>query len=156
MPETELPAGCALRAATARDLPAIRRLVWQAKLDPTQLRWQQFWVVDCQGQLVGCGQLRRFAGAQELGSVVVAPAWRRRGIGTAIAQHAIGAATQPLYLECLGRQRAQFFGRLGFEAVAWRDLPRSLRRKFAPAALARTVLRLPVAVMQYRGTATAA
>ena len=61
-----LPLQCAIRPACAQDMRSIRMLVWSAKLDPTQLRWQQFWVIECRGDLVACGQLRNFAGAQEL------------------------------------------------------------------------------------------
>ncbi len=38
-----LPTNCNLRPATAKDIWQIRRLVFAAKLDPTQLRYQQFW-----------------------------------------------------------------------------------------------------------------
>ena len=40
-----------------------------------------------------CGQLRYFPGAQELGSLVVAPAWRGRGLGTYLVKHLIQSAT---------------------------------------------------------------
>ncbi|MBE9018123.1 GNAT family N-acetyltransferase, partial [Chroococcidiopsidales cyanobacterium LEGE 13417] len=77
-----LPSGCNLRPANAKDAWAIRKLVLSAKLDPTQLRWQQFSVVECNGRVVACGQLRAFAGAQELGSLVVASNWRGKGLGS--------------------------------------------------------------------------
>jgi len=101
MPES-LPIGCTLRPAHARDSWAIRKLVLTAMLDPTQLRWSQFWVVECNEHLVACGQLRSFADAQELGSLVVLSPWRDQGLGMCLTQHLIQQATQPLYLECLG------------------------------------------------------
>jgi amino-acid N-acetyltransferase len=100
---SSLPAGCVLRRASAKDIWRIRKLVFSEKLDPTQLRWQQFWVIEREGQLVACGQLRNFPGAQELSSLVVVPAWRDRGLGTYLTKHLIQQATEPLYLECLGR-----------------------------------------------------
>ncbi|MBV8886010.1 MAG: GNAT family N-acetyltransferase [Chroococcidiopsidaceae cyanobacterium CP_BM_RX_35] len=145
-----LPAGCILRPATAQDIWAIRKLVLQALLDPTQLRWSQFQVVECDGQIVACGQLRSFQGAQELGSVVVTPVWRGCGLGTYLVQHLIAAATQPLYLECLGPRLASFYARFGFVQVSWRELPHSLKLKFSLSALAATLLRLPVILMQYK------
>lgn len=147
---TALPPDCQLRRARVEDLPAIRGLVWRAALDPTQLRWQQFWLIECAGAIAACGQLRQFPGAQELGSLVVAPAQRDRGLGTALSQHLLATAQQPLYLECLGRRLARFYARLGFVPVAWSALPPPLRRKFALASLARAV-GLPVAVMQWQG-----
>ncbi|MFP3435630.1 GNAT family N-acetyltransferase, partial [Paraburkholderia sp. SIMBA_061] len=81
-----------------------RKLVLSARLDPTQLRWEQFWVIECQGEVIACGQLRNFGDDQELGSLVVAKPWRDRALGTALTQHLIAQATQPLYLECLGKR----------------------------------------------------
>ncbi len=143
-----LPPDCHLRPARAEDLPSIRGLVFRAALDPTQLRWSQFWLVECQGQIVACGQLREFPGAQELGSLVVARDWRDRGLGTALSRHLIATATQPLYLECVGDRLAQFYQRLGFTPVAWSDLPAALQRKFALTCLGRA-LGLPLAALHY-------
>jgi len=120
--------------------------VLSAKLDPTQLRWSQFWIIKCEEHLVACGQLRSFAGAQELGSLVVAPAWRGRGLGIHLAKHLIEEATEPLYLECLGPRLKKFYLHLGFVAAAWQELPRPLKLKFGFSALAAT-LGLPVTIM---------
>ena len=147
-----LPPGCVLRPARARDIWAIRKLVLSAKLDPTQLRWSQFWVIECEGRIVACGQLRCFPGAQELGSVVVAPAWRGRGLGTYLVKHLIQEATGPLYLECLGSRLAQFYSRFGFVPVSWQELPRSLKWKFGFSKMVSTVFPIiSVTIMQYRG-----
>lgn len=145
-----LPAGCTLRSATSEDIWSIRLLVLGAKLDPTQIRWQQFWVIECNGQLVTCGQLRNFSGAQELGSLVVLPAWRSRGLGTLLTQHLITQATQPLYLECLGEKLAQFYSRFGFVAICFEELPPSLKRKFGLSQLAKKLIKVPVVFMEYQ------
>ncbi len=146
-----LPHQCQLRPATAEDLGAIRRLVLSAKLDPTQLRWQQFRVVEHQPEdgefvLIACGQLRSFAEAQELGSLVVASSWRGRGIGGHLTQVLVEQANQPLYLECLGRSLPRFYTQFAFQPVAWKTLPKSLKLKFMPAAIGRK-LGLPLQVM---------
>jgi amino-acid N-acetyltransferase len=140
-----------IRRATAQDQWRLRQLVLSAKLDPTQLRWQQFWVIEYQEKVIACGQLRSFEKAQELGSLVVAKPWRDRGLGTVLTQHLIEEATQPLYLECLGKRLAQFYARFGFVPVSWQALPRSLQLKFGLSQLAKTVLRLPVAIMVQQG-----
>lgn len=143
-----LPSGCYLRPANARDAWAIRKLVLLAKLDPTQLRWQQFSVIECNERTIACGQLRAFPGAQELGSLVVAPDWRRKGLGSYLVEYLIERATQPLYLECLGHKLAEFYARFGFVAVTWEELPRSLKFKFAlSASIAR--FGVPVTMMHY-------
>ncbi|MBN3886722.1 MAG: GNAT family N-acetyltransferase [Nostoc sp.] len=154
-----LPFGCILRKATYGDQWSIRLLVFSAKLDPTQLDWQQFWVIECDQNLVACGQLRNFSGAQELGSLVVASAWRGRGLGTLLTQHLINTATQPLYLECLGERLAQFYSRFDFVPISFEDLPQfprtkglsPLKGKFRFSQLAKRLLRVPVVFMEYRG-----
>ncbi|WP_445634339.1 GCN5 family acetyltransferase [Nostoc sp. DSM 114161] len=160
-----LPPGCMLRKATSGDRWPIRSLVFSAKLDPTQLNWQQFWVIECDaygGQrrrhLVACGQLRNFSGAQELGSLVVAPPWRGRGLGTLLTQHLINTSQQPLYLECLGERLAEFYSRFGFVPISFAELPELPKTKFSPALkdkfrfseLAKKLLRVPVVFMEYR------
>lgn len=146
-----LPAGCILRPASAADLWSIRKLVFSAKLDPTQLHWQQFWVIDCEGELAACGQLRNFSEAQELGSLVVATRWRDRGLGSYLTKHLLQQATEPLYLECLGKRLEQFYTRLGFVPITWQELPKSLKFKFGITQLARIFFRVPVVLMQYQG-----
>ncbi len=148
-----LPSKCVLRPACAKDIWAIRRLVLSAKLDPTQIRWPQFWFIECEGRLVACGQLRSFSGAQELGSLVVAPAWRGRGLGTHLVKHLIREATQPLYLECLGNRLETFYARFGFVLTAWQELPQSLKWKFGFSQLVSKLLPIiSVRIMQYRDT----
>lgn len=146
----ELPENCRLRRAGANDTRAIRRLVWGARLDPTQLRWQQFWVVDRAGEIIACGQLRVFSDAEELGSLVVARGDRDRGLGSFLTRHLVQQATKPLYLECLGTKLATFYEKLGFVAVRWEELPRSLKFKFALSQLAKVLVRLPVTFMYYK------
>jgi amino-acid N-acetyltransferase len=154
-----LPSGCVLRKATSADQWSIRLLVFSAKLDPTQLNWQQFWVIECDRNIIACGQLRNFSGAQELGSLVVASAWRGRGLGTLLTQHLINTATQPLYLECLGQRRAKFYSRFDFVPISFEDLPQfpkarnlsTLKGKFTISQLAKRLLRVPVVFMEHRG-----
>ncbi|UIE36350.1 GNAT family N-acetyltransferase [Leptodesmis sichuanensis] len=142
-----LPSGCILRPATQADIWPIRWLVLSVPLDPTQLRWQQFWVIEFEKKMIACGQLRSFEEAQELGSLVVAKGWRDRGVGSILARHLIQEATQPLYLECLGQRLAAYYRRFGFEPVDWEKLPRSLQRKFGTSKTVATLLRLPLVIM---------
>jgi amino-acid N-acetyltransferase len=145
-----LPSGCSLRRAESKDIWLLRKLVFSEKLDPTQLRWQQFWVIECQNELVACGQLRNFSGAQELSSLVVIPAWRKRGLGSYLTTHLIQEATEPLYLECLGDKLARFYTRFGFVAVSLQDVPPSLKSKFALPQLGKKILGIPVNIMHYQ------
>jgi amino-acid N-acetyltransferase len=102
--------------------------------------------------MIACGQLRCFPDAQELGSMVVAPAWRDRGLGTYLLKHLIQSASQPLYLECLGSRLITFYRHFGFVPVPWQELPRSLKLKFGLLAFAARFLRVPVTLMRYSGS----
>lgn len=145
-----LPAGCLLRRASQQDIWQIRLLVLGAALDPTQLHAEQFWLIECDSKIVACGQLRNFADAQELGSLVVKKTCRNRGLGTLLTKHLIQEASQPLYLECLGKKLAQFYSSLGFNPVSLQEVPPSLKSKFALTQLGKTILRIPVEIMQYQ------
>jgi amino-acid N-acetyltransferase len=144
-----LPDSCTVRPAQPTDRWTLRRMVFGARLDPTQIRWQQFWVIECAGEVVACGQLRSYVEAQELGSLVVNPDWRHQGLGTYLTLHLIQQAEKPLYLECLGEPLVQFYQRLGFAPVTWQALPKSLKRKFGITQAIATLFRLPIALMKY-------
>src|SRR3954466_9426328 len=148
MSSSALPPGCTLRPAQAADQPAIRALVHAAQLDPTQLRWPQFWVVAHAGQVVACGQLRRFRGAQELGSLVVLPEWQRHGLGAVLVRRLVQEATQPLYLECRAPP-APYYARFGLRPVSWRAVPGPLRFKFGASVVLSRLFRQPVVSMYY-------
>ena len=147
MSDKYLPSGYILRRATVKDIGTIRKLVFSAKLDFTQLRWQQFWLIEREGVAIACGQLRDFTDAQELGSLVVAPPWRGQGIGSYLTLNLIKQANKPLYLECLGARLPYFYSRYGFKTVTWQELPRSLKFKFGMSQIAKTIIRLPVTFM---------
>ncbi|ACK73151.1 GCN5-related N-acetyltransferase [Gloeothece citriformis PCC 7424] len=144
-----LPDGCVLRSAQKEDMGRIRQLVFSAMLDPTQLNWSQFWVIEYERRIIACGQLRNFDGAQELGSLVVVKDWRDRGIGSYLVQHLMNIATKPLYLECLGTRRVEFYSRFGFVRVSWDELPPSLKSKFTLSAIAHKILRVPIYFMYH-------
>ncbi len=146
-----VPEECVLRPARPQDMPTVRRLVWAERLDPTQLRWEQFWVVEHRGRIVACGQLRRFPGVRELGSLVVAPEWRGRGLGSALVRHLVAQADAPVFLECAARLTG-FYGRLGFRRVSWRELPWPLKLKFGITLVLGTLVRRPAAFMRYEGS----
>lgn len=142
-----LPEGCILRKATSKDASSIRWLVFKARLDPTQLKWQQFWVIEFDKKIIACGQLRNFTEAQELGSLVVTKKWRNRGLGTFLTQHLIEQATQPLYLECLGKKLVDYYIKFGFRQVDFQDLPVSLKSKFKISQLGKQLIGVPVTFM---------
>ncbi|MEO0844285.1 MAG: GNAT family N-acetyltransferase [Cyanobacteria bacterium J06643_5] len=144
----QLPEGCTLRKATSKDASSIRWLVFKAKLDPTQLKWQQFWVIEFENKIIACGQLRNFIQTQELGSLVIDKNWRNRGLGSYLTQHLIEQASQPLYLECLGNKLVSFYHKFGFVEVDFQDLPKSLKSKFKISQLGKQIIGVPVTFMK--------
>jgi amino-acid N-acetyltransferase len=80
--------------------------------------------------------------------VVTAP-WRDRGLGTALGQHLIQSASDPLYLECMSRL-VPFYEKLGFEPVEWQQVPESLKWKFGVSQLGSKLLPISVTLMRYR------
>jgi amino-acid N-acetyltransferase len=142
-----------IRPARAGEGWRIRFLILSAWLDPTGIDPSRFHVVERGGKVIACGQLRPFADALELGSLVVAPAWRGQGIGTALTQYLIERAGKPLYLECLGSRLVTFYARFGFVPVAIGELPLAIARKFRTTAAISRVLNLPLTIMHYRGGA---
>ena len=147
--DMSLPDGCIIRKAAFDDIWSIRLLVLKAKLDPTQIRFSQFWVIESEKKIVACGQLRNFDGVQELGSLVVTPAWKNRTLGSFLTQHLIREATQPLYLECLGQRLVEFYTQFGFVIIAFEDLPLKLKPKFQLSQLGKKLLGVPVVFMHY-------
>jgi hypothetical protein len=43
----------------------------------------------------------------------------------------------------------EYYRRLGFAAIAWKNLPRPLQVKFALSHLANRLLKLPIFIMKY-------
>ncbi|MCT7966558.1 GNAT family N-acetyltransferase [Laspinema sp. D1] len=142
-----LPPGCMLRPARSEDLGRIRKLVFQAKLDPTQLHWENFFVIELEDKIIACGQLRQFSRCQELGSLVVEKSWRDRGLGSYLVRHLVEEATAPVYVECMG-WLVDFYEQLGFVKIAWENLPKPLKIKFFLGQLGSKVLPLGVTILQ--------
>jgi len=107
-----------LRRATAADAPVIRRLIHAERLNPFGLNWRRFWLVmDEDGRVVGCGQVKPHRdGSRELASIVVLPAWRKRGAASAIIRQLLKENPPPLYLTCRA-ELTGFYARFGFEVV---------------------------------------
>jgi amino-acid N-acetyltransferase len=145
-----LPPNYHLRRANIGDMWKIRKLVFSAKLEPTQLRWSNFWVIESEGEIIACGQLRSYGEAQELGSLVVTEKCRKQGLGSYLTKHLIQQATKPLYLECAS-WLTSFYGRLGFVEVSLQNLPQPLKRKFGFTQLVTRIFPIfSLKIMQYQ------
>ena len=125
-----------IRPAAAEDQPTIRRIVNAEHLDPTSLHWEHFLIAEIDGELAGIGQIKEYPGCQELGSLVVLPAYRRRGIAAQLIAALEARARRPLYLMCRDHM-APYYARFGYEIIGLRQAPSFLRLKLLPTLLFR-------------------
>lgn len=93
-------------------------LVTERHLRAGRYRWLVGWL---DGEPVACALLRRAAGTVYLSAVTVRPAWRGRGIGTAISAAATRQAGElgggPVWLHAAGEESARIYRRLGYRRV---------------------------------------
>ncbi|MCS6964699.1 GNAT family N-acetyltransferase [Thermoflexus sp.] len=116
-----------LRPARPEDQIIIRRLVCQARLNPFDLHWSRFQVIEAGEQVVGVGQIRHHGdGTRELASLVVDPAWRGRGLGSILVRALMAQEPGPLYLVCR-RELEGFYQRFGFQRISGQEMPPRFR-----------------------------
>ncbi|RME07735.1 MAG: N-acetyltransferase [Anaerolineae bacterium] len=126
-----------IRAAKLTDQRTIHRIVRAARINPTGLKWQRFWLaVTPQDEVIGCVQLKPHAdGSRELASLVVVPAWRGRGVARALIEHLLRVHPPPIYLMCRS-SLGVFYTRFGFQPLSSEQMPPYFRRVSQLASLA--------------------
>ena len=132
-----MPDNYQLRPATEGDSPAIKKLVNQARLNPTQLKWQHFTVAaDFQAKVIGCGQIKTHQdGSNELASLVVDPNYRGLGIARTLVEGLLENYKGDLYLMCRA-SLGKFYEKFGFESAKETQLPPYFRRIARLASIA--------------------
>lgn len=142
-----------IRKANADDRHFIRELVRQSGINPFGLRWQRFLIAFDDGQRIGCVQLKPHRdGSRELASLVVAPAWRHRGVARELIGELQTTCAPPLWLTCRSGLR-RFYRQYGFREVE-QDEPQPGYYRWARRAmrlyarLRRSRLRLAVMVWE--------
>lgn len=114
-----------LRLATPADVPTIENLLKAEWLPPMAIAefLETFWVIEQEGQVVGCAGLEVYGDEGVLRSVVVGPGLRGMGQGQRLTEKAIAEAQQRgvkrLYLFTMSA--AEFFPRFGFRAITMED-----------------------------------
>jgi amino-acid N-acetyltransferase len=125
-----------IRPACAKDQAVIRSMVHAEPLDPTHLHWSGFLVaVTMNGSIVGIGQVRPHLAGRELGSLVVVPEWRGKGVASALVRALLNRERGPVFLQTTA-SKVDFYRRFGFETVdSWSDAPWPLVLKASLASL---------------------
>jgi N-acetylglutamate synthase-like GNAT family acetyltransferase len=119
-----------IRPARAEDQHAIRTLVRSEHLNPLDLDWRRFTVAFDGSGLVGAVQLRKHSdGSRELGSLVVRPDARRRGVASQMIDALLSSQTarvftitRPAYLD--------YYARWGFRRIEPDAAPMAIWRNY--------------------------
>jgi N-acetylglutamate synthase-like GNAT family acetyltransferase len=116
-----------LRPAKKKDFRIIKKMISQARINPTGLSWERFWVAESGGEIIGCAQVKPHKdGSRELASLVVQPEWRGQGIARVLIEYFLRTEPDPLYLTCrtgLG----PFYEKFGFREVPVEEMPNYFR-----------------------------
>ena len=120
---------CTIREARPQDLPAIKALLKSEKLNASGLRPSRFLVAEVGGEIVGCGQIKRYPGLRELGSLAVRREWRGQGIGSALVERLLERGGGKVYLLCAPHLEG-FYRRFGFQPLDLRAMPLVLKIKY--------------------------
>ena len=98
-------------------------MVHQARINPTGLAWERFWVAEADGEVIGCAQVKPHRdGSRELASLVVQLERRGWGVARALIEHFLAAESLPLYLTCRSNL-GSFYRRFGFRIVPVGEMP---------------------------------
>jgi amino-acid N-acetyltransferase len=118
-----------VRRAAVTDQAAIVRMVRAERLNPNALHWLNFVVAECEGRVVGAVQMRFHAdGSRELGSLVVDPTHRRRGVGARLIGALLAENDRRAVVHVITqRTRVPYFAAWGFRAIAARRAPGAVR-----------------------------
>jgi N-acetylglutamate synthase-like GNAT family acetyltransferase len=128
-PMSNLPSGISFRPAAAADEPAIRALIRSEGLNPLSLHWRNFLLaVDAEGRIAGIGAVKRHGdGSRELASIAVLPAWRGRGVASAVINALLAREEGPLYLTCR-ETMVNFYQPFGFRKIGRDEMTPYFRR----------------------------
>lgn len=129
-----------LHPALETDFPAIKALIFETGINPMGLDWRRFIVAKTDdGVFIGCGQLKPHGdGTVELASIATTPAWRKKGVASAIIRKLMESGPRPLYLTCLSTM-GPFYEQFGFHTITGDQLPKYFRRLSNVAGLVHTL-----------------
>ena len=106
-----------IRPATPHDHPHILSLARGERLKPTGLDWPRFFVAEDHGKIVGAVQLRHHPdGSKEIGSLVIAPAFRHRGVAAQLIERRLAGATGRVFV-ITARVHEGYYQRWGFGRI---------------------------------------
>lgn len=128
-----------VRKARLQEDKAIRALVLSERMRPIDLKPENFLVAVKDDEIIGTVQMRRHGdGTRELGSLVVAAAFRRQGIAVQLIGELLKDERQSVYA-IAARTHWTLYARWGFERVTGRSVPKSIRLHYVLGSLGSVV-----------------
>jgi amino-acid N-acetyltransferase len=119
-----------IRPAREEDQETIVSFIRQAKLNPRNLKWQNFLVAEDNGNVVGVRQVKVYEqGTREIASGFVLPEYRRQGISARLMEALLARETGPLYT-MVNEKRAPYYEPFGFRRVDVSQLPSDFRNEY--------------------------
>lgn len=117
-----------IRPARVNEQWTIRWIVWRARINPFDLKWHRFLVVELDGNIVSVGQVKPHRdGSRELASIAVVPSRQGQGIGESLVCALIAREHGPLFLTCRAPLET-YYARFGFRRATLQELPPYFRR----------------------------
>lgn len=115
-------------------------MVWDARLDPTTIHWQNFVVAEDAAKpnrpIIGIAQIRPYRDCREFGSLTVLPDYRRQGIGQQLLETLLAQEKGNIYLDCV-RAKVAYYSRFGFRVIPFNERPFTLKLKSLGSLLLR-------------------
>ncbi|MGE0281019.1 MAG: GNAT family N-acetyltransferase [Rhizobiaceae bacterium] len=112
-----------IRPAIENEAAALAALMRGEPLRPFDRKWQNFFVAESDGELVGAVQIRCHSdGSREIGSLVVAPAHRGHGIASRLMSGRLAEANATIYA-ITGAKFARHYEQWGFREIPLRKAP---------------------------------
>lgn len=119
-----------IRPARQEDQQTIVSFVQQARINPRNLHWQNFFVAEENGQAVGIRQIKVHSqGTREVASGFVLPEYRRQGISARLMNELLARESGPLYT-MVNQKRAPYYEQFGFRQVDSKQLPSDFQREY--------------------------
>lgn len=112
-----------IRPAHVNEQWAIRWIVWRARINPFDLKWHRFLVVEIDGNIVSVGQVKPHRdGSRELASIAVIPSCQGKGIGSNLVRALLARELDTLFLTCRAPLES-YYARFGFRRAPVQELP---------------------------------
>jgi N-acetylglutamate synthase-like GNAT family acetyltransferase len=133
-----------IHPAIEADQPTIVSLIRQAKINPRNLHWERFLVVEENNQIVGIRQVKvHKQGTREVASGFVLPEYQHRGISALLMNEILSRETGTLYLMCAKRWK-KYYEQFGFRDAKLTELPADFHREYLIGKVITTLISIVI------------